>query len=140
MRLVLDTNVLVAALRSKEGASAALLRAVHDGRFVAIANAALFAEYESVLNRPENLAAGGVSRQEVGDALDVLAGKIDIAAPHFTWRPQLSDPDDEMVLDAAVNGGAELIVTFEITTFSDAAARFGIAVLTPGGFWAKVGQ
>lgn len=138
MRVVLDTNVLVAALRSKEGASAELLRAAHDGRVTAIANAGLFAEYEAVLTRAEHLLAGGVSHEDIIDALDALAARVEPAEPHFSWRPQLGDPDDEMVLEAAVNGGGEAIVTFEIATFREAAARFGIDVLTPGAFWAKV--
>lgn len=137
MRVVLDTNVLVAALRSKEGASAEVLRAAHDGRLTAIANVALFAEYEAVLTRAEHLAAGAVTHEEVVDALDELAGKIEPAEQHFSWRPQLTDPDDEMVLEAAVNGGAEAIVTFETATFREAAARFGIEVLTPGAFCAR---
>lgn len=138
MRVVLDTNVLVAALRSKDGASADVLRAAFDGRFTLIANVALFAEYEAVLTRPEHLEAGGVTRQDVTEALDELAALIEPAEPHFSWRPQLGDPDDEMVLDAAVIGGVEAIVTFEVATFGAAAARFGIDVLTPGAFWAKL--
>lgn len=138
MRVVLDTNVLVAALRSKAGASAEVLRAAHDGRLTAIANVALFAEYEAVLTRSEHLAAGGVTHGEVVYALDALAAKIEPTAPHYSWRPQLGDPDDEMVLEAAVNGGAQAIVTFETATFREAAIRFGIDVLTPGAFWAMV--
>lgn len=130
--------MLVAALRSKDGASAEILSATYDGRLTAIANAALFAEYEAVLTRPEHLAAGGVTHAEVIDALDALAGRIESAEPHFSWRPQLGDADDEMVLEAAVNGGAKVIVTFETATFREAAARFGIDVLTPGAFWAKI--
>lgn len=117
---MLDTNVLVAALRSKHGASAEILRTAYDGRLTVIANVALFAEYEAVLTRPEHLAAGGVTHGDVIDALDNLAGKIEPAEPHFSWRPQLGDPDDEMVLEAAVNGGADVIVTFEFATFSEA--------------------
>jgi len=136
--VVFDTNVLVAALRSKEGASAALLRAAYGGQLIAIANVALFAEYEAVLTRSEHLAAGGVTYAEVIEALDALAAKIEPTETHFSWRPQLGDPDDEMVLEAAVNGGAEVIVTFETATFREAAASFGIDVQTPGAFWAKV--
>jgi hypothetical protein len=51
---------------------------------------------------------------------------------HFLWRPQLRDPNDEMVLDAAVNGGADCIATFNIADYLPAAARFGIAVERPG--------
>ena len=135
---MLDTNVLVAALRSKEGASAEILRAAHDGRITAIASVALFAEYEAVLTRPEHLAAAGVKAEEMVAALDALAAKIDPSAPHCSWRPQLGDPDDEMVLEAAVNGGADAIVTFEGATFREPAQRFGIDVLTPGAFYVKV--
>lgn len=138
MRVVLDTNVLVAALRSKAGASARLVEAAYEGRITAIANVALFAEYEAVLTRPEHLVAGGVTREVVVEALDALAARIEAAEPHFSWRPQLGDPDDEMVLDAAVNGGAEAIVSFEIGTFREVAVTFGIAVLTPAQIWAKV--
>lgn len=140
MRVVLDTNVLVAALRSKEGASARLVEAAYEGRITAIANVALFAEYEAVLTRAEHLAAGGVTHEAVTDALDALAAKIEPAEPHFSWRPQLGDPDDEMVLEAAVTGGAEAIATFEVGTFRAAAAGFGIDVLTPAQIWAKVGK
>lgn len=135
---MLDTNVLVAALRSQEGASAEIVRAAHEGRLTAIANVALFVEYEAVLTRAEHLAAGGVTRDGVIEALDALARRIEPAEPHFSWRPQLGDPNDEMVLEAAVNGGAEVIVTFEVGTFREAAARFGVEVLTPGVIWAKM--
>lgn len=138
MRVVLDTNVLVAALRSKQGASARLVEAAHESRVTAIANVALFAEYEALLTRAEHLAASGVTRDEIIAALDALAAKIEPAEPHFSWRPQLGDPDDEMVLEAAVNGSAEAIVTFEVTTFRAAAASFGIDMLTPAQIWAKV--
>lgn len=134
---MLDTNVLVAALRSKEGASAEALRAAYDGRITAVANVALFLEYEAVLTREEHLAAGGVSHAEAIAALDALAMRLAPAEPHFNWRPQLGDADDEMVLDAAVNGAAACILTFEISTFREASARFGIEVLTPGAFWAR---
>jgi putative PIN family toxin of toxin-antitoxin system len=135
---VLDTNVLVAALRSKNGASARLLEAAYERHITAIANVALFAEYEAVLTRAEHLAAASVPREAVIEALDALAARIEPAEPHFSWRPLLGDPDDEMVLEAAVNGGAEAIVTFEVGTFRDAAASFGIDVLTPAQIWAKV--
>lgn len=91
-----------------------------------------------MLTRAEHMAAGGVTQADVVNALDALAAKIESAEPHFSRRPQLGNPDDEMVLEAAVNGGADVIVTFEVATFRDAAAKFGIDLLTPGAFWAKV--
>jgi putative PIN family toxin of toxin-antitoxin system len=140
VRVVLDTNVMVAALRSAAGASAELLRAAHGGGLDLVATVALFAEYEAVLTRPEHLLVGGVSAAEVAAALDSLAAHVAPVDPHFSWRPLLTDPDDEMVLEAAINGGATAIVTMEIATFLAAAAKFGVEVLTPRAALAKLRQ
>lgn len=138
MRLVLDTNVLVAALRSKTGASARLLDAAYARRIIPVANAALFAEWEDVLTRPEHLAAASISADSVREALDEMAGLIAAAERAYSWRPQLTDPNDEMVLEAAINGAANAIVTFETRTFAAPARRFGIDVLTPARAWSRV--
>lgn len=138
MRLVLDTNVLVAALRSPKGASAALLAAGRARRFVWVANLALFLEYEAVLTRPEHRAPGALALGDVFRALDAIADLIELAEGAWRDRPQLRDPDDEMVLEAAVNGRADAIVTFETRTFTEAASRLGIRVLTPAASYAMV--
>jgi putative PIN family toxin of toxin-antitoxin system len=131
VRLALDSNVLVAALRSPQGASRALLLALRARRIEAVASVNMMIEYEAVLTRREHLTAAGLSRTEVGAFLDGLARLIIPVSPYFLWRPQLTDPNDEMVLDAAVTGGCDAIVTFNTHHFRPAAARFGIAVLTP---------
>lgn len=64
--------------------------------------------------------------------------RLIVPAPGPLWRPLLTDPDDEMVLEAAINGAADTIATFETTTFSAVASRFGIAVLTPGEIWRRI--
>jgi predicted nucleic acid-binding protein len=61
----------------------------------------------------------------------VLAAVAESVEPHFLWRPRLRDPDDDMVLEAAVNGRAEVIATFNARDFADVAPEFGIALLTP---------
>jgi putative PIN family toxin of toxin-antitoxin system len=132
MRLVLDTNVLVAALRSPKGASAALLSALREGRATMVANPALFLEYEATLKRAEHLAAAGLSSDQVDEVMSALALLLSAAPAGPLLRPLLSDPDDEMVLEAAVNGGADAVVTFETRTFAPVAPGFGIEVLTPG--------
>lgn len=132
MRLVLDTNVIVAAMRSPTGASAGLLRAVRDGRVTVVANPALFLEYEAVMKRPHHLAAAGLTLEQVDKFLTGLAFIVSPTASGPSWRPLLADPDDEMVLEAAINGPADAIVTFETTTFAPVAPSFGIDVLTPG--------
>jgi putative PIN family toxin of toxin-antitoxin system len=131
MRIVLDTSVLVAGVRSPTGASAEILRRVLQGELTMLASVPLFAEYEAVATRPDHLAAAGASRDEVVNLLDALAGWLEPVEIRFLWRPQLRDADDEMVLEAAVNGGADAIVTFNRRDFEAAAARFGLAVLLP---------
>jgi putative PIN family toxin of toxin-antitoxin system len=131
MRLVLDTNVLVAAFRSRTGASAETLRLISRRELTIVATVALFLEYEAVLTRPEHLARAGMTLAEAQRALDVLAAVAEPIEPHFLWRPTLKDADDDMVLEAAVNGRADAIVTFNARDFAGVAESFGIAILTP---------
>jgi putative PIN family toxin of toxin-antitoxin system len=131
-RIVLDTNVLVAALRSSDGASNHLLRAVAQRRIIALSSTALFLEYEAVLKRPEQRLAHGLGFDEIEYALSHLAALLEPVDLEFAWRPQLPDPDDELVLAAAVNGRADMIATFNIKDFELGASRFGVRALTPG--------
>ena len=130
MRAVLDTNVLVAARRSRGGASNALLRAADARAFVMIASVPLFFEYEAVLTRPEHLAVLGLTERMVAEFLDHLAAVIEPVSLSYLWRPQLIDVGDEMVLETAINGRADTIVTFNIRHFGP-ARRFGISLLRP---------
>jgi putative PIN family toxin of toxin-antitoxin system len=131
MIFALDTDVIVAALRSPQGASRRLLQELRAGRIQVVCTIGMFVEYESVLSRPEHLAATGLTVDETGRFLDGLAALIIPVRPHFLWRPQLRDPNDEMVLEAAVNGRADAIVTFNRRDFLPAARRFGIGVEEP---------
>lgn len=130
MKLVLDTNVLVAALRSRTGASNPLLIAGFERRFVWCCSVPLFYEYEDVLNRAEFLLDVGVSRKQVAEFLEDVALTVTPVGIDFQWRPQLSDPDDEMVLEAAINCGGD-IVTHNARDFRDVPARFGLTLLSP---------
>jgi putative PIN family toxin of toxin-antitoxin system len=127
MRIVMDTSVLVAGLRSSLGASAAVLKEIAANRVELVASPALFLEYEAVLKREEH----GLPAQYVDGFLAELALCILPVEIRFVWRPQLTDADDEMVLEAAINGQAEAIVTHNRRDFERAAHRFGIEVLTP---------
>jgi putative PIN family toxin of toxin-antitoxin system len=133
LRAVLDTNVLVAAGRSRLGASFALLQALRDGRFVMLASVPLFLEYEAVLKREEQLASGSRSAAMVDAFLDALALAVEPVDLYYLWRPQLRDPADEMVMETALNGRADALVTFNVRDFS-AARRFGLPVWTPPQF------
>lgn len=132
LRLVLDTNVVVAALRSSDGASAELLRLLRLAKFRLLATPALFLEYEEVLKRPEHILAHGLAEAQIDSFLGALATLCEPVDVHFSWRPQLRDPADEMVLEAAVNGRANAVVTFNFKDFHPATETFGIAILTPG--------
>jgi putative PIN family toxin of toxin-antitoxin system len=131
MRIAFDTDVIVAALRSRTGASNALLRALRLGQLEAVASVPMVLEYEAVLLRSEHRRASGMTVVEVSLFLDGLAALLIPVFPYFLWRPRLRDPDDEMVLDAAVNGQAQAIVTFNVQDFLPEARQFQLEVLTP---------
>ena len=134
MRVVLDTSVLVAGLRSRIGASNQVLVAVAEGRCVPLVTTALFLEYEAVLLRPEQQLATGLNPSDIEGFLAALASAAEPVEVSFLWRPQLRDPADEFVLEAAMNGRAEAIVTHNITDFRASAQRFGVVTLTPAEF------
>lgn len=96
----------------------------------ALATPALFLEYEEVLMRPEQRASHGLRIRQVEGFLAALASAVEPVAVHIAWRPQLRDPADEMVLEAAINGRADAIVTFNVKDFIP-AGRFGISVVRP---------
>ena len=131
MRVVLDTNVVIAALRSRNGASNALLIDLLRGGGVWLCSVPLFLEYEAVMMRPDFLLATGYARRDLVGFLKDIATVIRPVELHFIWRPQLADAKDEMVLETAVNGGADHLVTHNIRDFERAAARFGIRVARP---------
>jgi len=132
-RIVLDTNLLVAASRSRNGASFAVLKALREKRFVALASVPLMLEYEAVLKRPEHLLASGRSESMTGAFIDALCLLMEPVHLFYLWRPQTRDPADEMVLETALNGRADTLITLNTADFV-AAARFGLSVLTPAEY------
>ncbi|MBT9331111.1 putative toxin-antitoxin system toxin component, PIN family [Paracidobacterium acidisoli] len=140
MRLVLDTSVLVAAIRSNQGASSQLLQSALERRFVLLLSVPLMIEYEAVLTRPEHLTASGLTASEVGALTDAIAAVAEPVHLSFLWRPMLRDPDDDMVLEAAVNGGVDALVTFNLRDFDELAKGFDIAVLTPKEALGRIGK
>jgi predicted nucleic acid-binding protein len=126
---VLDTDVAVAALRSDRGASRQLLLAALNRQFELLLSVPLILEYEAVMTRPQHLAACGLSSAEVGHVLDDLAAVARPVRLAFRWRPRLSDPDDDMVLETAINGSAS--VTFNQRDFAAGIKGFSCAVILP---------
>ena len=131
MRLVLDTNVVVAGMRSPTGASAALLMAARGGKITLLANVALALEYEATCRRADHGVAAGLKPAQVTVFIDAVIAMAEPVETHFLWRPQLRDPSDELVLEAAVNGRAAAIVTFNEKDFGAVPMQFGVAVLSP---------
>jgi putative PIN family toxin of toxin-antitoxin system len=131
VRFVVDTSVLVAAIRSNSGASNLVLEAGLEGRFEFLISTPLLLEYEAVLTRSEHLSASRLSVPEVTELLDSICTNGTEVQMTRSWRPQLRDPDDEMVLETALNGDADAIVTFNRCDFAKAANRFDLEVLAP---------
>lgn len=131
MKLVLDTDVVVAGLRSPAGASAELLRLAHSGRVAIVVTVPLVLEYESVLTRRDHLNAAGLTEADVQTVLDGLVSKAEWTRIDYRWRPQTRDPADEMVLEAAINGAVDAIVSFNRRDFGSAPGKFGIGCWLP---------
>ena len=128
---VFDTSIWVAALRSRNGASFRLLRALGEGRISGAASVALMLEYEDVLRRDANLRHFWAAPSEITVVLGMLAARLRPVSIHFQWRSQLRDADDELVLECAVNARARTIVTFNKADFDPMVARFGIEAIFP---------
>ncbi len=127
----MDTNVVASAFRSRKGASNALLRLAAERRVTMLCSTALFLEYESVLSRGSMREVTGHTLQDVATA---MAGLAELAEPvdvTFLVRPTLPDPDDEMVLEVALNGSADAVVTHNIRHFR-VAHTSGVDVAAPG--------
>jgi putative PIN family toxin of toxin-antitoxin system len=135
MRVVLDTSVLVAAWKSRNGASYALLTHLRAGHFEIAVSVPLIVEYEAVLLRHLH---GGLSREDVEVFVDYLchvAKKQDI---FFLWRPFLRDPDDDMLVELAVAAQCTGIVTHNVRDFVG-VEKLGLRILTPAELLMEIG-
>ena len=130
-QVVLDTNVLVAALRSKHGASYRLLSLLGDGRWRPNVTVAVILEYEAVLKR--NYTEFGLTEQDIDDLVDALCSRVGLHRIYFLWRPVASDPDDDLIVEAAIASQSAFIITFNARDFPG-IEKFGIRCLTPREF------
>jgi len=137
-RVVLDTSVVVAGLRTRSGAGNAVLRLVARRQIVPLATPPLFLEYEEVLKRPEHRLVHGLPLESIEQFLEELAALVEPVEVHFLWRPQLRDSKDEMVLEAAINGRADALITYNMADFELAGKRFDVPILRPSDLLKKV--
>jgi putative PIN family toxin of toxin-antitoxin system len=128
LRIIMDTNVLYAGLYSAKGASYRILHAIYKGKIRLVLSTTLLFEYEDVLKRNQTVL--GLSNLEIDMLLDNLCKLSEHQAVYFLWRPRLSDPKDDHILELAVASGTKTIVTHNIRDFSR-AKEFGIRAITP---------
>jgi putative PIN family toxin of toxin-antitoxin system len=131
VRIVFDTSSLITALRSSKGAAAEVLRLILLQKVVILMDYKIASEYRDVALRPEHLTAARRSAETVLSLLDTVEGIAEPVHVVSKPRPLSSDPNDDMVLDVAINGRADVVVTQNIKHFATAARRYGIKVLSP---------
>jgi predicted nucleic acid-binding protein len=138
LRVVLDTNVLVAAVRSRQGASFALVSSIPSPEFQPCLSVGLYTEWQEVLTRAENLPPDRTSEDALG-FVRYLAGQCHLQEIHFLWRPFLPDADDDMVLELAVAAGCRHIITHNVKDFHG-SERVGVTALSPREFLKLIGK
>jgi putative PIN family toxin of toxin-antitoxin system len=138
VRVVLDSSVLVAAIRSSAGASHQLLLAALETRYTLLLSVPLIIEYEAVMTREEHVACSGLRVKDISTLLDALVAVSTPVYPRFSWRPMLRDANDDMVFEAAVNGKADLLVTFNEADFLPFVYQFNVALVSPREALAQV--
>lgn len=128
-RAVIDTNVLHAGLYSSSGASHQVLRLIENGRVTPLLSTTLLFEYEEVLKRNQGMLC--LSDRAGNDVLDGFCVRGESRSIHFLWRPHLSDPKDDHVLELAVAAGGSDIVTHNVKDVVNASS-LGVRIVTPG--------
>jgi putative PIN family toxin of toxin-antitoxin system len=135
-QIVIDTNVWIAALRSKRGASYKLISLIGSGKFEANLSVPLVLEYEDTAKRL--VGEIPLTEHDIDDILDYLCSVAHHRHIYYLWRPFLSDPRDDMVLELAVTAACDFIVTFNQSDFAG-IEQFGLTALTPKEFLQKIG-
>ena len=136
-QVVIDTNVFVTALRSQYGASYKLLSIIDKEIYKMNLSVPLVLEYEEVAKRM--IGDISLSEKDIDDILDFVESRSNHRHIFNLWRPQLKDPNDDMVLELAVTAGCEFIITYNINDF-EGSEKFGIEVITPKAFLEMAGE
>ncbi len=129
---MIDTDVLLSGFLSPDGASRQLVLDALDRKFALLLSTPLLLEYEAVLRRPQHLARAQATDAEVTEILDALAGICVPVVFDYNWRPTGAHADDELVIETAINGHADTLVTFNLRDMRNAGAVFGFQAQRPG--------
>lgn len=136
-QIVIDTNVLVAALRSRRGASYRLLMLLGSEKFNVNVSVPLVLEYEVAAKRLMGEIA--LTEQDIEDIIDYVCSVASQREVFYLWRPFLKDPSDDMLLELAVAGECDFIVTYHTRDF-EGVESFGVHAVTPREFLEKIGE
>jgi putative PIN family toxin of toxin-antitoxin system len=134
-KIVIDTNVIITALKSNKGASNKLLQFFGTGKFISHISVALIIEYEAIIKR----LLPNLGKQEINYLLDYICANSNHTKIYYLWRPCLNDPKDDMVLELAVAAEADFIVPYNLKDFK-LANKFGINVVTPKEILKLIGE
>lgn len=137
LKIVIDTNVIVSALKSKKGFSFKLLSIIDDERFDVSISVPLILEYEDAIKRSKSKIKLNVS--EINDVLDYICSIGNQRKIFYLWRPYLRDPKDDMVLELAVESESDYIISFNKKDFRG-VDKFNLEVLTPKELLKKIGE
>lgn len=137
IQIVLDTNVLLSGLRSARGASYKLLTILNSERWQLNISTTLVFEYEEILKREKDQLT--LSFEEIDDVIDGICSIANLCDIFYIWRPVAPDPDDDFLIDLAVEARADFIITYNKKDLQ-AASIFGIKVVTPNEFLQEVGE
>ena len=136
-RIVIDTNIIVSALKSRNGFSFDLLSIIDDERFKVSISVPLILEYEDAAKR--NKSKIKLTKSEIDAIIDYICLSSEKRKIFYLWRPFLKDPKDDMVLELAVTANCQYIVTYNVGDFKP-AKKFGITAITPKEFLQMVGE
>jgi putative PIN family toxin of toxin-antitoxin system len=137
-KIIIDTNVLITALLSRNGASYRLLSLVGLSKYDFYISVPLILEYEEQCLQKLDLF--GLNENDVKDIIDYMCSTGISVKVYFLWRPFLKDVDDDMILELAVSGGCDSIVTYNVKDFKNVEKVFGIKVVTPKQFLSEIGE
>lgn len=136
MKIVIDTNVIFTALKSRIGASYKLVSLIPSELFSIAISVPLIIEYEDVLSRGR--LPSSITARDIADFIDFICHEGVQQDIFFLWRPFLPDASDDLVLEVAVAGGCDAIITYNKGHFKN-VDKFGIRILDPKEFLAGIG-